>query len=87
MVIGIAVMSSNLVAGAVLSILGLIPLVVGIAIGIWRWEKRTTKEVIKEGIREAKGLTETESVKYCPKCGAKMPDNAMYCPECGEKIR
>jgi len=24
-------------------------------------------------------------VKYCPKCGAEMPKDAVYCPKCGEK--
>ena len=24
-------------------------------------------------------------VKYCPKCGAKMPKDAAYCPKCGQK--
>ena len=28
---------------------------------------------------------ESVEVKYCPKCGAKMPKDAAYCPKCGQK--
>jgi len=46
-------------------------------------------KIFREGkeVKVSEALTETGSVKYCPKCGAKMPDKAMYCPGCGEKIR
>ncbi|MFR1982410.1 MAG: zinc-ribbon domain-containing protein [Christensenellaceae bacterium] len=23
----------------------------------------------------------------CPKCGAKLLENAKFCPECGEKLK
>ena len=25
-------------------------------------------------------------MKYCPNCGAQIPDNANFCPSCGTRI-
>jgi len=40
--------------------------------------KRSIRDGIVEGAREAKGEEVT-----CPACGTKMPTNAKFCPSCG----
>lgn len=30
--------------------------------------------------------TSIENIRYCEKCGAKLPENADFCEECGEKV-
>ncbi len=31
-------------------------------------------------------LMEVKGAKLCPKCGAKIPDNALFCSTCGAKV-
>lgn len=38
------------------------------------------------GKKKDKKYKEEKQVKYCPKCGAVMLQEAEFCPECGQKI-
>jgi len=41
----------------------------------------------KGAISEAEHGRQAGQMNYCPKCGARLPDDAVYCPVCGHKMR
>ena len=41
----------------------------------------------KGAIGEADPGRQPGQMHYCPKCGARLPDDAAYCPVCGQKMR